>query len=206
MGQEAFIDYYEILQVSPRADQETIERVYRLLAKRYHPDNKKAGNAEKFDELTKAYRALSNPERRAGYDAKYEAGNAHQWSVFTHESPSEGAEEDRRIYQAILSILYNARRRDADNPGVGIFQLEKLLDVPEKYLEFHAWYLREKNWIHRVENGGFAITVSGVDAVIENDLPLKKDRLLPAANEFGTRTDNPKIPGNGNGDREQSAA
>ncbi|MCX5917243.1 MAG: DnaJ domain-containing protein [Deltaproteobacteria bacterium] len=195
MGQEAFIDYYEILQVSPRADQETIERVYRLLAKRYHPDNKKTGNAEKFDELTKAYRALSNPERRAGYDAKYEAGNAHQWSVFTHESPSEGAEEDRRIYQAILSILYNARRRDADNPGVGIFQLEKLLDVPEKNLEFHTWYLREKNWIHRVENGSWAITASGVDTVIENGHPLKKDRLLPAVNGFPSAPDDLKTPG-----------
>ncbi|MEO7964396.1 MAG: J domain-containing protein, partial [Gemmatimonadaceae bacterium] len=32
-------DHYETLQVSPRADQETIERVFRHLAKRYHPDN-----------------------------------------------------------------------------------------------------------------------------------------------------------------------
>lgn len=93
MGQEVFIDYYEILQLSPRADQETIERIYRLLAKRYHPDNRQTGNAERFDELTKAYRVLSNPEKRAGYDAKYEAGNAHQWSVFTHESPSEGGKK-----------------------------------------------------------------------------------------------------------------
>ena len=206
MGQEAFIDYYEILQLSQRADQETIERVYRLLAKRYHPDNHNTGDAEKFDALVKAYRALSDPERRAGYDVKYEAGNSHQWNIFSQASPLEGAEEDRKIYQAILSMLYTARRRDAGNAGVGIFQMEKLLGVPEKYLEFHIWYLREKGWIQRVENGGFAITVSGVDAVIENGLPLKKDRLLPAADEFGTRTDNPKTPGNGNGNSEQSTA
>jgi len=68
MGQEPFIDYYEIPQISPRADQGTIERVYRLLAKRYHPDNKETGNANKFDVLTKAFRALSDPQRRAGYD------------------------------------------------------------------------------------------------------------------------------------------
>ena len=206
MGQEPFIDYYEILQLSQRADQETIERVYRLLAKRYHPDNENTGDAEKFDALVKAYRALSDPERRAGYDVKYEEGNSHQWNIFSDASPSEGAEEDRKIYQAILSMLYTARRRDAGNAGVGIFQMEKLLEVPEKYLEFHIWYLREKGWIQRVENGGFAITVSGVDAVIENDLPLKKDRLLPAPEESSTRTDNPKTPGNGNGNSDQSTA
>jgi curved DNA-binding protein CbpA len=206
MGQEPFIDYYEILQLSQRADQETIERVYRLLAKRYHPDNKNTGDAEKFDALVKAYRALSDPERRAGYDVKYEAGNSHQWNIFSPASPSEGAEEDRKTYRAILSMLYTARRRDAGNAGVGIFQMEKLLGVPDKYLEFHIWYLREKGWIQRVENGGFAITVSGVDAVIENDLPLKKDRLLPAPEESSTRIDNPKTPDNGNGNSEQSTA
>jgi curved DNA-binding protein len=190
MKRESFIDYYEILQLSQAADQETIERVYRLLAKRYHPDNKSTGDAQKFDELVKAYRTLSDPERRAGYDAKYEAGNMHQWNNFPHAAPSEGTEDDRKIYQAILSMLYTARRRDAENAGVGIFQMEKLLGVPEKYLEFHIWYLREKGWIQRVENGGFAITVSGVDAITENDLSLKKDRLLPAADEFDSEIDN----------------
>ncbi len=189
MERENFIDYYKILQLSQGADQETIERIYRLLAKRYHPDNKSTGDAQKFDELVKAYRTLSDPEKRAGYDAKYEAGNIHQCNNFPHAAPSEGTKDDRKIYQAILSMLYTARRRDAENAGVGIFQMEKLLRVPEKYLEFHIWYLREKGWIQRVENGGFAITVSGVDAVIENDLSLKKDRLLPAANEFGTDID-----------------
>lgn len=180
MEEESFIDYYEILQVSPRADQETIGRVFRLLAKRYHPDNKKTGDADRFDELTKAYRLLSDPEKRAGYDAKYDAANGRQWSGFFSDSPSGEAEEDQKIYQAILSMLYTARRRDGDNPGLGVFQMEKLLDVPEKYLEFHIWYLREKGWIQRVENGGWAITANGVDTVIENKLPLKKDRLLSA--------------------------
>ena len=192
MGQESFSDYYEILQISPRADKETIERVYRLLAKRYHPDNKNTGDADKFDELTKAYRALSDPVRRAGYDAKYDSENARQWSVFSQSSPSEGAEEDQRIYQAILSILYTAKRRDGANPGVGVFQLEKLIAVPEKYLEFHIWYLKEKGWIQRFESGGWAITVSGVDTVIENKLPLKKDRLLPSAVEFSGGSDDGK--------------
>ena len=195
MEREGFIDYYEILKLSQGADQETIERVYRLLAKRYHPDNKDTGDAQKFHELVKAYRALSDPERRADYDAKYDAENEHPWNDYSPAAPSRGTEEDRKIYQAILSMLYTARRRDPGNAGVGIYQMEKLLGVPEKYLEFHIWYLREKGWIQRVENGGFAITVSGVDSVIENDLPSKNTRLLPAADEFVSEIDDLRSQG-----------
>ena len=48
MNKDTYVDFYEDLQVSSNADQETIERVYRLLAKRYHPDNLDCGNSEKF--------------------------------------------------------------------------------------------------------------------------------------------------------------
>jgi curved DNA-binding protein CbpA len=48
MGKESFNDYYEALQLSPNADLETIERVFRMLAKRYHPDNDQTGNVDKF--------------------------------------------------------------------------------------------------------------------------------------------------------------
>ena len=33
------LDYYEVLQISPNAEAETIQRVFRILAARYHPDN-----------------------------------------------------------------------------------------------------------------------------------------------------------------------
>jgi len=64
MSTSAFEDYYEDLQISSNADQETIERVYRMFAKRYHPDNNGSGSVEKFEIVTKAYKVLSNPEKR----------------------------------------------------------------------------------------------------------------------------------------------
>ena len=39
MPEELTIDYYEVLQISPNADPDTVHRVYRLLAQRFHPDN-----------------------------------------------------------------------------------------------------------------------------------------------------------------------
>jgi DnaJ-class molecular chaperone len=53
-------DYYEDLQISPNADMEMIERVFRILAKRYHPDNNESGDTEKFNVLYNAYEVLSD--------------------------------------------------------------------------------------------------------------------------------------------------
>ncbi|RPJ10205.1 MAG: molecular chaperone DnaJ, partial [Deltaproteobacteria bacterium] len=47
MNDDSISDYYEDLQVSPNADQETLERIYRMLAKRYHPDNGCTGCMDK---------------------------------------------------------------------------------------------------------------------------------------------------------------
>jgi|SRR5271165_853346 len=64
------LDCYEALQLSPNAEAETISRVYRLLASRYHPDNSETGNSEKFLQLSDAYQILSDPEKRARYDLR----------------------------------------------------------------------------------------------------------------------------------------
>jgi hypothetical protein len=75
------LDCYEVMQLSPSADPETISRVYRWLAARYHPDNVETGNSELFIRLSEAYRILSDPERRADYDARGRAANRIPWSA-----------------------------------------------------------------------------------------------------------------------------
>ena len=57
-------DYYEVLGVDRNADDGTIKKAYRKLAKKYHPDTT-VGNAraeEKFKEVTEAYEILSDHE------------------------------------------------------------------------------------------------------------------------------------------------
>ena len=178
MNQNSYVDYYEDLQVSPNADTETIERVYRLLAKRYHPDNRVTGNSEKFRVITSAYKVISDAEQRAAFDAKYENSRNQKLKTLSKEFSSEGFENDQQIRDAILSILYIDRRQNPSDSGVGSWRLEKLLEWPEKILEFHIWFLKEKGWIQRVDTGGFAITASGVEIVEENGSILGKYRLL----------------------------
>ena len=64
-------DYYRILQLIPEAEPEAIEGVYKKLAAKYHPDNKKTGDADRFKLIHEAHEILAHPVRKKEYDAAY---------------------------------------------------------------------------------------------------------------------------------------
>ena len=175
-------DYYEVLQVNPRADGPTIERVFRHLAKRFHPDNQETGDPDRFALLVEGFRVLSDPEARLAYDARYERIREKQWQVLDQESAGDDVETDRRIRLGVLSLLYASRRADVLNPGLGSYELERTLACPEHHMQFHLWYLKENGWIERLDNGKLAITVAGVDKLVQTDVPWRRpgQPLLPS--------------------------
>src|SRR5574344_1810721 len=67
---------YDILEVSPKASKEIIEKAYRILVKRYHPDLQEATNKEDAEKMmqkiNEAYEILSNEDKRKKYDEKLE--------------------------------------------------------------------------------------------------------------------------------------
>ena len=67
---------YDILEVSRKASKEVIEKAYKTLAKKYHPDLQTAENKEyaekRMKEINEAYDILSNEEKRKEYDYKLE--------------------------------------------------------------------------------------------------------------------------------------
>ena len=68
-------DYYEVLGVARDADAKTIKDRFRELAMQYHPDRNKSPDAEaRFKEIAEAYAILSDPKKRANYDARGFAG------------------------------------------------------------------------------------------------------------------------------------
>jgi curved DNA-binding protein CbpA len=160
-----FTDFYELLEISPNANSETIERIFRYFAMRYHPDNQATGDASRFSEIVEAHDTLKDPVKRAAYDIQHRNHLGLQHELVEEASASGGVERDVVIQGKVLSLLYAKRRRDVHNPGIGDEALERLSGCPREHLEFPLWYLKAKGLIAKTENGMFAITVEGVDSI-----------------------------------------
>jgi curved DNA-binding protein CbpA len=70
-------DYYEVLQVHPRAESEVIRAAYRTLARKYHPDVE-GGSSARMIALNDAWDVLGDPVRRAAYDAARNGSGSRQ--------------------------------------------------------------------------------------------------------------------------------
>lgn len=178
MNGNEFVDYYELLQLSPNADIETIERVFRHLAKKYHPDNHEFADNARFVQIIEAHQTLANPQSRAGYDVKYQDYLNRKWRLASLAGGSSSLGDDKAIRERLLAMLYVQRRRNMKSPGLGENQMAHLLGTPLELVEFHLWYLKAKGWVERLETGHLAITALGVDHAEENRLPVSPDHLL----------------------------
>ena len=183
-------DYYEFLQISSTADSDTIHRVFRFLAARLHPDNPDTGDTEKFFLLKQAYEVLSNPERRAEYDAAYkkEVPQPVPLSTSIDFMDSIDGELNRRL--AVLALLYLKRRINPYAPEVSLAEVEIRMGFPRDYLHFTMWYLRSKSYITMADNCDFTLTALGVDFVEANrpNVPVL-NRLLTAGTGPPTTTE-----------------
>lgn len=175
-----FVDYYELLQVSQNADGDTIQRVFRHLAKKHHPDSQASTDDRRFRQLVEAHDTLTNPEARAGYDVKYQEYWNRKWKLASDASDGSAFGNDRETRARLLSLFYVQRRRSMTSPGLGEYEVARLLRVPLELVEFHIWYLRAKGWIERLDSGMLAISALGVDQVEQGQLKLGHERLLEA--------------------------
>lgn len=173
-GQKDFVDYYELMQISSHAELSTIQRVYRILASRYHPDNPETGDTDKFVQLQRAFEVLSDPEQRKIYDAQVSVQATLPEPVFELKDFVVGidAEMNRRL--GALCLLYNRRKTNTDNPGLSLLDLEMKMGIPREHLEFTIWYLRDKKLVRRDESSSeILITAEGVDFA-EKNLPQNR--------------------------------
>ena len=109
-------DYYEVLGVDKNADEATIKKAYRTLAKKYHPDmNPGDKEAEKkFKEASEAYAILSDPEKKQQYDqfghAAFEGGAGGGYGGFDFNSA-----DFSDIFGDIFGDMFGGGRRRASN-------------------------------------------------------------------------------------------
>jgi len=179
------LDCYEVLQLSPNADLDTIHRVYRLLAQRLHPDNADTGDGNAFKRLVTAYRVLSDPEQRAAYDVRHRSRTRRYWRIFDQSTAGDGPDAEKRKRHGILSLLYTKRVREPNQPHLTIMEIEELLACPRDHLECSLWYLKENAWIQRGDNGRYVITATGFDQAEALGVSvLRPDRLLTTGELF----------------------
>ena len=161
------IDLYEVLQVSDTAEPETINRVYRIFAQRYHPDNQETGNEARFREITEAYQVLSNPEKRAQYDATSQKLRKDRWRVVAEGPASENNFElEQAVRLTVLECLYTKRRVEPAMPGIYLRELERMIGRPREHLEFTLWFLNQKKLIN-TDDSRMYLTAEGAEYLEE---------------------------------------
>lgn len=186
---EAFVDYYELMQISPNAEPQTIVRVFRMLAARYHPDNTETGDMDTFLRLMEAYKVLTTPERRADFDLRWQAEQARPMGIFGRKEFVGGLDGEANRRLGVLTLLYTRRRADPDRPGCSLLELEQSTATPREHLAFSLWYLKDKSLIAQNECSDYVITHLGVDHV-EEKLPGNEIlfKLLNAAEDGVSRS------------------
>ena len=158
------------MQISYSAQHETISRVYKMLATRYHPDNPETGDTDHFLKLQKAYAVLSNPERRAAYDDEWKLHYQRPLEVFGQKDFSEGIEGENNRRMGILCLLYNRRKASTEESSMSVLQMETLMAFPREHLMFTLWYLRMKKYVEFNFNSEYEITADGID-LVESKFP-----------------------------------
>ena len=167
---QAFVDFYELMQISPSAELETVQRVYRILSARWHPDNPETGDLTRFILLKQAHGVLADPDARAAYNRSYQAAQAEPLDIFNLKEFASGIDGEGNRRMGILCLLYNRRRSNDDHPGISLLEFERLMSFPREHLLFTIWYLTQRALIARGEESSYSITAAGVDYV-EQHLP-----------------------------------
>jgi curved DNA-binding protein CbpA len=181
MSDDVARDYYEVLQVNSNADLETIHRVYRFLAQRFHPDNHETGNEGRFREIHEAYGVVSDPEARARYDIAFNQHRKERWRlVSAGESSENDFELEEMVRMTLLEALYTKRRLEPDSPSIYEGDLESLIGRPRDLLRFTIWFLSSKKFVSRDDSSRLLITVDGVEYLEQNYRSTQRHRRLTA--------------------------
>ncbi|MBV8209618.1 MAG: DnaJ domain-containing protein [Burkholderiaceae bacterium] len=143
-----FKDYYATLAVPHDADADQIKKAFRKLARKYHPDVSKEPNAElRMKEINEANAVLSDPEKRAAYDA---LGSGHaagedfrpppNWDAGFEFSKSGFSDADAAQFSEFFSELFGgigAARGAADRRGAAArgedHHAKVLLDIEDAW-------------------------------------------------------------------------
>ena len=195
------IDYYEILEVHPKASQEIIKKAYLTLAKKYHPDTTtldKAFAEQKIKQINEAYKVLSNEQLRSEYDRKrstnssgysYSTGSGSQYS--SQSNPIETSKNN--LYSTFANYLHSLQTKIVKKDGYATQnnqQCKPLLDKFYKDTATDFKYLTDNNAFNGDIASAFVLTLWEFASCLTwcNDF-IEADKLMNMAIKYVTPND-----------------
>ena len=126
-------NYYELLQVNQNATQEIIEKAFKVLAKKYHPDLQNEINKEKsaeiFKEINEAYQVLSDSEKREEYDRSL-------GQTISEEKYNALYNENRNL-KNIINEIEHEKNQDANNPNLRYEEQNNLYNQQQQQANYY---------------------------------------------------------------------
>ncbi len=147
-------NYYDILQVNKNASSEIIEKAYKVLAKKYHPDLQPEENKEEAEDILKeineAYEVLSNTEKRHSYDA----------SLLSEEQQEQTSSASSQQYQQPSQQQYSPNNYQAEQQSQ-VYQEYSSRPIQEQSYQEQLQQARQKAYydayIQDLKNRGYKI-------------------------------------------------
>lgn len=140
---------YEILEVSENASKEIVEKAYKVLAKKYHPDLQEEGDKQeaekKMKQINEAYEVLSDEEKRKEYDlkltqerSKEEVQKQSQTEYYQNQytQPYQTQPMSEKEYREALKRQYQERREEQER------QRQMQEQYEQRYQQAYEGYLR----------------------------------------------------------------
>ncbi len=117
-------NYYEILEVNENASPEVIEKAYKVLAKRYHPDRWQNNNSywaeDRFKEVTEAYQVLSNTDLRREYDIRIGVNSTYKDKY--NDLYAENKKLKEEVNNMKLKDFFKSNQTDSNGNNQSIFK------------------------------------------------------------------------------------
>ena len=140
-------NYYEWLEVDRKASDFVIEKTYKLLAKKYHPDLQNGSEKKDAENIMKhineAYDTLSNPEKRKEYDEELALNDISEENFYELQNENQKL---RNIIHELNTRIQNAsfntpNTQNTQNPQTSAAYIKQVLDnaVNKAYYDARQW-------------------------------------------------------------------
>mgnify|MGYP003299131925 FL=1 len=159
-------NYYDLLEVSEKASPEVIEKAYKTLVKKYHPDlqpdDKKKEAEEKIKEINEAYEILSDKTKKENYDSNlaYQRKKEEQAKYANMNRNTTKNNTNSRSYQNYSQNQNSAGYNDnnsnyTSHPQKRVIHKPKMQDIPPEFDDFNDFQNDYNNIMNEVYNNAY---------------------------------------------------